>query len=147
MSQHLTSDHYPFSWPVRVYYEDTDTGGVVYYANYLKFYERARTEALRHVGFGQEVLKNEQNLLFVVSGIQADYKRPAVLDDELTVFVRIAKMARTYLIFEQKVVKQVEGKEVLLNLASVKVACVQGDNYRPKALPEALAESLSSLMA
>lgn len=147
MSDVSSKDSYPFSWPVRVYYEDTDTGGVVYYANYLKFYERARTEALRHIGFQQEVLKNEDNLLFVVSSVQADYKRPAVLDDELTVFVRIAKMARTYLVFEQKIVKETDGKEILLNTAVVKVACVQGDTYRPKALPEAVSERFTALMS
>lgn len=147
MSDVLSKDSYPFSWPVRVYYEDTDTGGVVYYANYLKFYERARTEALRHIGFQQEALKNEDNLLFVVSSVQADYKRPAVLDDELTVFVRIAKMARTYLVFEQKIVKEIDGKETLLNAATVKVACVQGDSYRPKALPDAVSERFETLIA
>ncbi len=146
MSVVSSKDSYPFSWPVRVYYEDTDTGGVVYYANYLKFYERARTESLRHIGFQQEALKNEDNLLFVVSSVQADYKRPAVLDDELTVFVRIAKMARTYLVFEQKIVKETDGKEILLNTAAVKVACVQGDSYRPKALPNGLAERFKALM-
>lgn len=147
MSELTTSpEDYPFSWPVRVYYEDTDTGGVVYYANYLKFYERARTEALRHIGFSQEQLKQDANLLFVVSSVQANYKRPAVLDDELTVFVRIAKMARTYLVFEQKIVSNNAETGVLLNTASVKVACVQGDSYRPKALPSGLAEKLSALV-
>lgn len=147
MSEVSHNDHYPFSWPVRVYYEDTDTGGVVYYANYLKFYERARTEALRHIGFEQEALKNDENLLFVVSSVQADYKRPAVLDDELTVFVRIARMARSYLVFEQKIVKNSDGKDIVLNTATVKVACVQGDSYRPKALPEAVSARFLSLVA
>lgn len=145
MSELSSANEYPFSWPVRVYYEDTDTGGVVYYANYLKFYERARTEALRYVGFQQEALKNNDNLLFVVSSVQADYKRPAVLDDELTVFVRIAKMARTYLVFEQKIVKETDGKEILLNFATVKVACVQGDSYRPQALPQGVVERFKVL--
>lgn len=145
MSEVLSKDGYPFSWPVRVYYEDTDTGGVVYYANYLKFYERARTEALRHIGFEQEALKNEDNLLFVVSSVQADYKRPAVLDDKLLVLVRIARIARSYLVFEQQVVKQSEQGQ-LLNTAVVKVACVQGDTYRPTAIPPVLSERLSTLM-
>ena len=145
MSELSSANGYPFSWPVRVYYEDTDTGGVVYYANYLKFYERARTEALRHIGFQQEALKNNDNLLFVVSSVQVDYKRPAVLDDELTVFVRIAKMARTYLVFEQKIVKETDGKEILLNFATVKVACVQGDSYRPQALPQGVVERFKVL--
>ncbi len=145
MSETRQSNDFPFSWPIRIYYEDTDTGGVVYYANYLKFYERARTEALRSIGFQQEALKNDENLLFVVAGVQVDYKRPAVLDDELMVLVRVDKIARSYLVFEQKIVKKVAGNEIVLNTATVKVACVQGDSYRPKALPEAVLSRLGSL--
>ena len=74
-----------FEWPVRVYYEDTDAEGVVYYANYLKFYERTRTEWLRSLGISQEILKNKHNIIFVVKNVSIDYRRPALLDDELTV--------------------------------------------------------------
>lgn len=147
MSELKTSGSYPFSWPVRVYYEDTDTGGVVYYANYLKFYERARTEALREIGFHQEDLKNEAGLLFVVSSVQADYKRPAVLDDLLRVDLCISKRARSYLVFEQRIVKLDGDNEILLNRAEVKVACVDQHSYRPKPLPVGLSESLLRLEA
>lgn len=141
----LRNKKYAFRWPVRVYYEDTDTGGVVYYANYLRFYERARTEALRHIGFHQEALKNESELLFVVAGVQAEYKRPAVLDDELTVLLRIAKIARSYLVFEQEIIKEVAGEVLVLNVAQVKVACVHSKSYRPKAIPADLLAQLEVL--
>jgi acyl-CoA thioester hydrolase len=74
-----------FSWPVRVYYEDTDAGGVVYYANYLRFFERARTEWLRAIGFEQQLLRNEDGIVFAVRHVEIDYLKPAVLDDALQV--------------------------------------------------------------
>ena len=81
-----------FNWPVRVYYEDTDAEGVVYYANYLKFYERSRTEWLRSLGISQEILKNRHNIIFVVKNVSIDYRRPALLDDELTVTAEVAQL-------------------------------------------------------
>ena len=84
----------PFTWTVRVYYEDTDTGGVVYYANYLKFFERARTEWLRAAGFGQQALADEQGLQFVVARIECDYRRPARLDDVIDIDVRVRQAGR-----------------------------------------------------
>src|SRR5512146_1645999 len=90
-----------FSWPVRVYYEDTDTGGVVYYANYLKFFERARTEWLRAAGFGQQALANEQGLQFVVARIECDYRRPARLDDAVDIDLRVVQAGRASVVFEQ----------------------------------------------
>ena len=92
----------PFTWTVRVYYEDTDTGGIVYYANYLKFFERARTEWLRAAGFGQQALAAEQGLQFVVARIECDYLRPARLDDVIELDVRVIKAGRVSVVFEQK---------------------------------------------
>src|SRR5512146_2139742 len=86
---------------LRVYYEDTDTGGVVYYANYLKFFERARTEWLRAAGFGQQSLAAEQGLQFVVARIECDYLRPARLDDVIELDVRVVKAGRVSVVFEQ----------------------------------------------
>ena len=91
----------PFTWTVRVYYEDTDTGGVVYYANYLKFFERARTEWLRAAGFGQQALAAEQGLQFVVARIECDYRRPARLDDVIDIDVRVIQAGRVSVVFEQ----------------------------------------------
>ena len=91
----------PFTLPVRVYYEDTDAGGVVYYANYLKFCERARTEWLRTLGVSQQALIDEQGLAFVVRSVQADYLASARLDDALEVVTRVAMLRRASLLFEQ----------------------------------------------
>ncbi len=91
-----------FSWPVRVYYEDTDTGGVVYYANYLKFFERARTEWLRSFGLNQDKLAQEEGLIFVVRRALLDFLRPARLDDMLEVTVEPLKLARVYVILFRK---------------------------------------------
>ncbi|OPX54677.1 acyl-CoA thioester hydrolase [Oceanospirillum multiglobuliferum] len=135
------NQRYPFQWPVRVYYEDTDAGGVVFYANYLKFYERARTEALRSLGFQQEQLRTEAKLLFVVSSINVSYKRPAKLDDELTVLVRIEKIARTYLVFQQ----QIFCDDKLLSEAEVKVAAVSEQQMKPLAIPVEMRSALEQL--
>ena len=82
----------PFTWPVRVYFEDTDAGGVVFYGNYLKFYERARTEWLRTLGIGQQFLKESYGILFVVKNVSVEYRRSAVLDDALQVTSEVAWM-------------------------------------------------------
>ena len=95
----------PFIWPVRVYFEDTDAGGVVFYGNYLKFYERARTEWLRSLGIGQQFLKDEYGILFVVKNVSVEYKRSAVLDDHLQVTAEISGMRGASLEFDQAVWK------------------------------------------
>lgn len=132
---------FPFKWPVRVYYEDTDAGGVVYYANYLKFYERARTEAVRFLGFDQEKLRTESNTVFVVGNINVNYRRPAKLDDELIVYLKLDKIARSYIVFEQ----QIWCGEILLNIAEVKVACVSADKMKPIVIPTFMREKLAEL--
>src|SRR5262249_12479978 len=109
-----------FSWDLRVYYEDTDAGGIVYYANFLKFFERCRTEWLRALGVGQVGLAQRSQLQFVVAQLAVDYLRPARLDDQLTITARIGELARSYLVFEQSALR---GSELLAR-ARVKVACV-----------------------
>ena len=91
----------PFTWSVRVYYEDTDTGGIVYYANYLKFFERCRTEWLRAAGFEQRRLSDEFGLQFVVARVDCEYRQPARLDDLLQIDLRVAKAGRVFIVFEQ----------------------------------------------
>lgn len=127
-----------FSWPVRVYIEDTDAGGIVYYVNYLKFMERARTEALRSLGFGKQFIF-EQNEMFVVHSMQVDYRAPARLDDELVVSADVVRRARTYLLFGQTVKRQDE----LLCAAEIKVACVERQNMKPTAIPKIIADRLA----
>ncbi|MGD9661829.1 MAG: tol-pal system-associated acyl-CoA thioesterase [Porticoccaceae bacterium] len=120
-----------FLFPVRVYVEDTDAGGIVYYVNYLKFMERARTEWFRFLGFEKPALFRE-NLMFVVHSLNIDYRKPARLDDALNVSVNVIKAARTFFIMEQIVSC---GNE-LLCAAEVKVACVTRDTLKPSAIPQ-----------
>ncbi|MDY7561258.1 tol-pal system-associated acyl-CoA thioesterase [Pseudomonas sp. 10B1] len=119
----------------RVYYEDTDAGGIVYYVNYLKFMERARTEQLRVLGFAQSQLVGE-NLLFVVHSCEARYHKPARLDDELLISVEVIELNRASLRFVQRVRLAVDDK--LLCEGQFLVACVSADSLKPRAIPEAL---------
>ena len=121
-----------FSWPVRVYYEDTDLGGVVYYANYLKFMERARTEWLRALGFDQTALAREHGVVFVVSSLTIEYLRPAAFNDQLTVTVELEKLGAGQIILRQGVAR---GAEQLV-AASVRIGCVNTSTFRPARIPE-----------
>jgi acyl-CoA thioester hydrolase len=121
----------PFSWPVRVYYEDTDSGGVVYYANYLKFLERARTEWLRAAGFEQSALAAVHNVVFIVRSIKIDYLKPARYDDQLTVSVEPREIGVARIEMRQ-VVRC--GREDLVT-AHVEIACVNTASFRPVRIP------------
>jgi acyl-CoA thioester hydrolase len=121
-------------WPVRIYYEDTDAAGVVYYANYLRFCERARTEWLRAIGFQQQEMFTKQGLAFVVTRVEADYLRSAELDDALEVCSSIDRLARASVRFKQSVTR---GNDALF-VARVTVACVDWAKRRPVALPDTL---------
>ena len=127
-----------FTWPVRVYYEDTDTGGVVYYANYLKFFERARTEWLRNFGLNQDKLALEEGLIFVVRRALLDFVRPARLDDMLEVTVEPLKLAHVYVDLAQEARR---GTQVLAR-AEVRVACLNRQNFKPVAMPRSLRDVL-----
>lgn len=127
-----------FRLDVRVYYEDTDAGGVVYYANYLKFFERARTEWLRQLGFGQLAVAQSEGRLFVVRSASVDYHRPARLDDALVILSRVARAGRASILFEQSCVR---GDE-LLATGRIDIACVSTPQLRPAALPETLAQHM-----
>ena len=126
-----------FSLPVRVYYEDTDAGGIVYYVNYLKFMERARTEWLRSLGFNQSNLP----VLFVVRDVQLTYHLPAVLDDSLAVAVQVTGYKGARITFEQQITR----KNELLCAGSIEVACVDRESLRPCRLPVTLLQGLSQL--
>jgi len=125
-----------FEWPVRVYYEDTDVGGVVYYANYLRFMERARTEWLRSLGFEQDELIREQGVLFAVASAEVNYRAPARFNDLLHVTARIAEHRRSRIIFEQTVYRPADGAH--LTDGRIKVACLDAERFRPRSLPESL---------
>lgn len=127
-----------FLWPVRVYYEDTDGGGVVYHANYLKFMERARTEWLRHLGFEQTELRQRLGVLFVVRGINLHYKRPANFNDELVVETRLRKMGRSLLEFEQIISRNDGQNTEHLTQAVIEVVCVEAGEFKPAAIPNSI---------
>jgi acyl-CoA thioester hydrolase len=132
-----------FSWPVRVYFEDTDTGGVVYHAGYLRFYERCRTEWLRARGHSQQTLMaGGQPIAFAVRSMTVDWLAPARLDDLLDVQLFVRDARRASLKAEQRIVRAADG--ALLSRAQVRVACVRIPDFRPVAIPDALLESLSA---
>lgn len=130
-----------FSWPTRVYWEDTDAGGVVYHAQYLAFMERARTEWLRARGHGQELLRNDHDLVFAVRAMRLDFLRPARLDDLLAVTVELRTCKRASVVFVQSVER---GEETLLT-AEVRVAALSASGFRPKPVPDALYVELKAL--
>lgn len=131
----------PFRFNVRVYYEDTDAGGIVYYANYLKFFERARTEWLRAAGVEQRRLSEEFGLQFVVAELQCEYRQPARLDDWLAIDLRVQRAGRASIVFAQTAWRDNEA----LAHATVKAACVDARRLMPAPLPEALVAALRTL--
>ncbi|MGR5320300.1 tol-pal system-associated acyl-CoA thioesterase [Vibrio sp. DNB22_19_1] len=130
----------PFRWPITVYYEDTDAGGVVYHSNYLKFFERARTEMLRAKGISQHVLL-EQNIGFVVRHMDIDFNQGARLDEHLTFLTRVSEIKRASLQFCQELVND-EGKT--LCKAIVKVACIDNKKMKPIAIPSLINSELTN---
>lgn len=129
----------PFIHPVRVYWEDTDAGGVVYHAQYLAFLERARTEWLRSFGAGQEALRHDQDLVFAVRAMRIDFRAPARLDDALDVSVAVRAVRGASLVFAQAIHR---GGALLLD-AEVRVAALHASDFRPTAIPQALQDELS----
>ena len=127
-----------FRWPLRVYYEDTDFGGVVYYANYLRYFERARTEWLRSLGIEHQALAREAGLQFVVRRAEIDFLRGARLDDELEITVELAERKRTWLMLKQQALRAGEP----MASALVQAACVRCADFKPAPLPAALADKL-----
>ena len=129
-----------FAFPVRVYYEDTDAGGVVYYANYLKFLERARTEWLRSAGIEQPELLREHNVIFVVRAVTIEYLRPARFNDALRVTAQINKAGRSTL----EIFQTVERDRRLIE-AQVKIVCVEHSSFKPVSIPAPIRQQLESL--
>jgi acyl-CoA thioester hydrolase len=129
-----------FSWAVRVYWEDTDGGGIVYYANYLRFLERAHTEWLRSLGHSQQELARTPGILFAVAGLSVEYRRPARLDDELTITCEPQGERATAMRFNQRILRAPEGE--LLVEAQVRVVCLDARTLRPKRLPDFLVDAL-----
>jgi acyl-CoA thioester hydrolase len=123
-----------FDWLVRVYYEDTDSGGVVYHSNYLKFMERARTEWLRELGFEQDKLAQQHQCIFAVHSMQINFRKPARFNDALAVKTILVKVSGASMLFEQKILRENE----LLCEATVKIACIDTTEFRPRSIPSFL---------
>jgi len=130
-----------FSWPTRVYWEDTDAGGVVYHARYVAFMERARTEWMRALGYGQERTRQDHGLVFAVRAMQIDFLRPARLDDALAVSVVLRQCRRASLVFGQRIVREGE----LLLTAQVRIAALDAETFRPRGLEDALYDRMKAL--
>lgn len=127
-----------FYWPVRIYYEDTDAGGVVYHTNYLKFMERARTEWLRDLGFEQDELRDKEGVIFAVRSAQIDYFLPAKFNDELMISSNVIKFGKASITIEQEIVRETSDptiKDELLCKGIIKVATLDETSLRPKAMP------------
>lgn len=138
----------PFKFPIRVYWEDTDAGGIVFYANYLKFFERARTEWLRSLGLGQQRLKEQTGGMFVVTDAQLRYHAPARLDDELIVTAALQSSGRASLTIVQQALLKPEqmnpsGTTTLLTEGTIRIGWVDAATLRPARIPGPLLEQLS----
>jgi acyl-CoA thioester hydrolase len=137
----------PFRLPVRVYWEDTDAGGVVFYANYLKYFERARTEWLRSLGHEQERLRLQTGAMFVVTETTVRYRLPARLDDLLQITVQVAHAGRAQLTIAQQAWRATSQGEVLLAQGTIRLGCVDAGTFRPQRVPTAIVESLGPRLA
>ncbi|MEO5565715.1 MAG: tol-pal system-associated acyl-CoA thioesterase [Luteimonas sp.] len=132
-----------FSHPIRVYWEDTDAGGVVYHAQYLAFLERARSEWMRALGKGQQVLRNEHDLVFAVRAMQIDFRLPARLDDALVATVKLRQCRRASLVMAQEIRRD----GVLLLDATVRIAALGAGDFRPRPIPDLLYQQFKALEA
>ena len=135
--------HQTFHWPVRIYYESTDAGGVVYHAEYLKFFERARTEWLRQLGFEQPELQTNDGVLFVVHKMEIQYARPARFNENLSVVSTLKELGRCRFVFEQTLVRET----TRLTQAKVEVACVSANDFRPMPLPTRIRQQFESVLS
>ncbi|MBP1148740.1 MULTISPECIES: tol-pal system-associated acyl-CoA thioesterase [Methylocaldum] len=135
------SEQSGFRWPVRVYYEDTDAGGVVYHASYLRFFERARTEFLRSLGFEQDDLRTRHGILFAVRSMQIDYVKAARFNEMLWVSAEVEQLKSASLTFKQLAVRQ---DNELVCEARVRVVCLVAETFRPTAIPDFLLQRLKN---
>jgi acyl-CoA thioester hydrolase len=132
--------HVAFTWPIRVYWEDTDAGGIVFYANYLKFFERARTEWLRALGLTQSRLREESGGIFIVSETSVRYRAPSRLDDELLVTAQLEAAGRASLIIAQKAFRG----DTLLCDGTIRIGWVDAATLRPERVPAAILQALDT---
>ena len=138
----LQPELFVYSFPVRVYYESTDAGGVVYHGEYFKFLERARTEWLRHLGFDHQGLARDHGLVLVVTSLAIDFMKPARLDDTLAVSVRLESLGKVRCVFAQEIRRDDE----LLVKARVTVASLATEGFKPVEIPEALRRKMEAAL-
>ena len=134
-----------FSWPVRVYYEDTDSGGVVYYANYLRFMERARTEWLRSLSIEQDQMREQEGLIFAVTHVDVAYLKPARFNDSLIVKCKLMALKRASMKFEQQVLCQGADGQTELSRGQINIACLDAESLRPRPIPKHIYTEIASV--
>jgi acyl-CoA thioester hydrolase len=139
---HETPSEKIFAWPLRVYWEDTDAGGIVFYANYLKFFERARTEWLRSKGIEQRLLRDETDGMFVVSDTQVRYLSPARLDDTLIVTALPLEVGRASMTIQQQAFLKTSTQNTLLCEGTIRIGWINATTYKPTRIPNILLEAL-----
>ena len=142
MQESHTRDSRPYRFQLRVYWEDTDAGGVVFYANYLKFFERARTEWLRSLGHQQEAMRAATGAVFIVTDTTVRYLRPARLDDLIAVTVDVRHAGRAQMTIAQQAWRQAAGGEELLAEGTIRIGCVDAGTFKPQRIPSSIVESL-----
>ena len=133
--------HLPFKWSIRIYFEDTDSGGVVYHSNYLKFMERARTEWLRSLQINQAELKKKDKIMFVVANVNIDYKKAARFNDELDIKTSLDKIGASRLDLTQNIMKNSE----LYTSAKVSIACIHSETFKPQRIPKLIKQQMEIL--
>ena len=131
-----------FQHPVRVYWEDTDAGGVVFYANFLKFFERARTEWLRALGVGQQALRDRTGAIFIVTDTRVRYRAPARLDDELQITVQLRQRGAASMSIAQTAWRGAVGDGTLLAEGEIRIGCVDHETFRPRRFPNEVISTL-----
>ena len=144
----LVSASLPFSFALRVYWEDTDAGGVVFYANYLKYFERARTEWLRSLGFGQERMRIESGVMFIVTDTSVRYLRPARLDDLLDITVQVEHAGRAQMTIAQQAWRRADAAvgtsaSQLLAQGTIRIGCVDAGTFKPQRIPISISEAVA----
>ncbi len=132
----------PYRFQLRVYWEDTDAGGVVFYSNYLKFFERARTEWLRSFGHEQERMRTDSGVVFIVTDTTVRYLSPARLDDLLAVTVQVKHAGRAQMTIAQQAWRQASQRETLLAEGTIRIGCVDAGTFRPQRIPNSIVETL-----
>ena len=133
--------HLPFKWSVRIYFEDTDSGGVVYHSNYLKFMERARTEWLRSIELNQANMKKKDKIMFVVANVNIDYKKAARFNDQLDIETSIDKIGASRVDLTQNIMKNSD----LYTSAKVNIACIHSETFKPQRIPKLIKQQMEIL--